>query len=82
MKKTYTILSMMLGSAMMLTAAPAPDQSEAERVSAAQDIVSIKPNEDKSGLSLSIAGFELGLSNPGGTDLAQAARKTGYSDED
>ena len=26
--------------------------------------------------------FELGLSNPGGTDLAQAARKTGYSDED
>lgn len=26
--------------------------------------------------------FELGLSNPGGTDLAQAARKTGYTDED
>lgn len=71
MKKTYTILSMMLGSAMMLTAAPAPDQSEAERVSAAQDIVSIKPNEDKSGLSLSIAGFELGLSNRG-----QAAAKS------
>ena len=26
--------------------------------------------------------FELGLSKPGGTDLAQQARKTGYSDED
>lgn len=26
--------------------------------------------------------FELGLSNPGGTDLAQAARKTGYTEED
>ena len=26
--------------------------------------------------------FELGFSKPGGTDLAQAARKTGYTDED
>lgn len=63
MKKFFTILSLMLGSVTMLVAAPSPDENEAERVSAARDIVSIKPNEDKSGLSLSIAGFELGISN-------------------
>lgn len=71
MKKICTILSMTFLATLMLTAAPVGDRSDEERVAAAKDVVSIKPNEDKSGLSLSIAGFELGLSNRG-----QAAAKS------